>query len=137
MGSRTSAWTPPSYPKEFRLDASERSQFVGAYTKLLTSAWSDEAFMQRVKSDPKPVLEEVGLSVPAGATVNVSNSQGEGSLDEQVRLWEEGQTSGTITLYVPDVPKIDTAELSESELAGVAGGDDSYCCCCSPCCTCT
>ena len=118
------------------MDASERSQFVGGYTKLLTNAWSDEAFMQRVKSDPKAVLDEVGLSVPAGATVDIRNTQGEGSLDEQVRLWEEGQKSGKITLYVPDVPQIDTSELSESELEGVAGGG-TYCCCCSPCCTCT
>ena len=46
------------------MDAAERSQFVGAYTKLLTNAWSDEAFAARVKTDPRPVLEEVGLSVP-------------------------------------------------------------------------
>jgi hypothetical protein len=119
------------------MDASERSQFVGAYTKLLTNAWSDEAFMKRVRSDPKQSLEEVGLSVPAGATVHIEDSQGEGNLDEQVKLWEQGTASGNITLYVPDVPQIDTTELSESELEGVAGGDNTYCCCCSPCCTCT
>jgi hypothetical protein len=118
------------------MEAAERSQFVGAYTKLLTNAWSDEAFMQRIRSDPKPALEEVGLDVPAGATITIRDTQVEGNLDEQVKLWQEGQASGKITLYVPDVPQIDTAELSESELAGVAGGD-SYCCCCSPCCTCT
>ncbi len=114
------------------MDAAERSQFVGAYTKLLTNAWSDEAFMGRVKSDPKPVLEEVGLSVPADAKVEVLDTQGEGSLDDQVKLWEEGMASGDIKLYVPAVPQIPTEELSESELAGVAGGDDSYCCCCCP-----
>ena len=119
------------------MDASERSQFVGAYTKLLTNAWSDEAFMKRVRSDPKQSLEEVGLSVPAGATIHIEDTKGEGNLDEQVKLWEEGTASGNITLYVPDVPQIDTAELSESELEGVAGGDTTYCCCCSPCCTCT
>ena len=118
------------------MEASERQQFVGAYTKLLTNAWSDEAYMQKVRADPKQALGEVGLDVPGSATITVKDSQGEGSLDEQVRLWTEGKTSGDITLYVPDVPQIDTSELSESELAGVAGGTD-YCCCCSPCCTCT
>jgi len=118
------------------MDAAERSQFVGAYTKLLTNAWSDEAFLARVKSDPKTALEEAGLSVPAGANIQILDTQGEGSLDDQVKLWEEGVASGDIKLYVPAVPQIQTEELSESELAGVAGGD-SYCCCCSPCCTCT
>jgi hypothetical protein len=118
------------------MDAAERSKFVGAYTKLLTQAWSDEAFMKQVRSNPNQALEEVGLSVPAGTKVNIQDSQGEGNLDEQVSLWEKGIASGEVTLYVPEVPQIDTAELSESELAGVAGGD-SYCCCCSPCCTCT
>jgi hypothetical protein len=118
------------------MDAAERSKFVGAYTKLLTQAWSDEAFMQRVRSDPRPALEEVGLSVPANAKISIQDSQGEGDLDEQVSLWEQGLSSGEITLYVPNVPQVDTAELSESELSGVAGGD-TYCCCCSPCCTCT
>ncbi len=118
------------------MDAAERSQFVGAYTKLLTNAWSDEAFMNRLKANPAAVLGEVGLTVPAGASITISDSQGEGSLDEQVRLWEDGSKSGSITLYVPTVPQIDTAELSETELEGVAGGS-TYCCCCSPCCTCT
>jgi len=119
------------------MDATERSQFVGGYTKLLTNSWSDEAFKKRLLADPVRVLEEVGLSVPAGTSVDIRDSQGQGDLDDQVKLWEEGLHSGKITLYVPDAPAIDTSELSESELEGVAGGSDSYCCCCSPCCTCT
>jgi hypothetical protein len=119
------------------MDATERSQFVGGYTKLLTNAWSDEAFKKRLLADPVRVLEEVGLSVPAGTTVDIEDSKGEGNLDDQVKLWEEGSKAGKITLYVPDAPAVDTSELSESELEGVAGGADSYCCCCSPCCTCT
>jgi hypothetical protein len=118
------------------MDATERSQFVAGYTKLLTNAWSDEAFKKRLQADPVRVLEEVGLDVPAGTTVDIEDSKGEGNLDDQVKLWETGKSSGKITLYVPDAPQVDTSELSESELEGVAGGT-SYCCCCSPCCTCT
>jgi hypothetical protein len=118
------------------MDAAERSKFVGAYTKLLTQAWSDEAFMRRVRSSPNEALAEVGLNVPAGTKISIRDTQGEGNLDDQVSLWEQGISSGNVTLYVPEVPQIDTAELSESELAGVAGGT-TYCCCCSPCCTCT
>ena len=118
------------------MDAAERSKFVGGYAKLLSNAWSDEAFMQQVRSDPVQALEEVGLSVPSGTKITVSDSKGDGTLDDQIELWEKGISSGDVTLYVPEAPKVDTAELSEGELEGVAGGD-SYCCCCSPCCTCT
>jgi len=118
------------------MDATERSQFVAGYTKLLTNAWSDEAFKKRLLADPVRVLEEVGLDVPAGSTVDIEDSKGEGNLDDQVKLWEDGKASGKFIVYVPNAPQVDTAELSESELEGVAGGD-SYCCCCSPCCTCT
>jgi hypothetical protein len=119
------------------MDAAERSKFVGAYAKLLSNAWADDAYMQRVRSDPVQALEEVGLSVPSGTKITVSDSKGDGTLDDQIELWEKGISSGDITLYVPEAPKVDTAELSEGELEGVAGGADSYCCCCSPCCTCT
>ena len=53
--------------------------------------------------------------------MTIHDSEGDGNLDDQVKIWEEGAKTGKITLYVPNVPQIDTAELSESELAGVAG----------------
>jgi hypothetical protein len=116
----------------------DRSTFVKGYTKILTNAWSDEGFKERLNGDPKSVLGEFGLSVPATATVEiVSNKAGEGSLDDQVEIWEKGESSGTYTLYVPEVPQVEEGELSESELDAVSGAGDEYCCCCSPCCTCT
>ena len=118
------------------MDTAERAQFVRGYTKVLTSAWSDEDFMKRLKSDPKDTLAEYGLDA-GGATVSiVTEVRGEGSLDEQVELWDAGKQSGTVQLFVPEVPQIETEELSDEQLESVAGGD-TYCCCCSPCCTCT
>ena len=116
----------------------DRSTFVKSYTKILTNAWSDDTFKARLNEDPKSVLDEYGLSVPATATVNiVSSTAGEGSLDDQVNICQEGESSGTYTLYVPEVPQVEAGELSEAELDTVSGAGDSYCCCCSPCCTCT
>jgi len=114
----------------------DKSTFVRGYTKILTNAWSDESFMNRLKSNPKEVASEYGLETNGGNVEIVSTTAGEGNLDEQVAIWEKGAETGTYTLYVPEVPQIETQELSEAELEGVAGGDD-YCCCCSPCCTCT
>jgi hypothetical protein len=116
----------------------ERSTFVKGYTKILTNAWSDDAFKQRLLDSPTSVLSEYGLGVPASATVNVvTSTSGEGSLDDQVAIWEKGESTGTYTLYVPDVPQVEEGELSEAELDTVSGAGDTYCCCCSPCCTCT
>jgi hypothetical protein len=116
----------------------DRSTFVKGYTKILTNAWSDEGFKERLNEDPKSVLSEYGLSVPATATVEiVSSTAGEGSLDDQVEIWEKGESTGTFKLYVPEVPQVEEGELSEAELDAVSGAGDTYCCCCSPCCTCT
>jgi hypothetical protein len=118
------------------MDTAERAQFVRGYTKVLTSAWSDEAFMNRLKSDPKDTLAEYGLDSGDAAVSVVTEIRGEGSLDEQVELWDAGKESGTIQLFVPDVPQVGTEELSDEQLESVSAGD-TYCCCCSPCCTCT
>lgn len=121
------------------MDATERQEFVKGYTKILTNAWSDDSFADQLNANPKQVLSEYGLEVPAGASVEiVSSTAGDGNLDEQVEIWEKGEESGTYKLYVPEVPQVESGELSEAELDAVSGaGDVTVCCCCSPCCTCT
>jgi hypothetical protein len=120
------------------MEPRERAAFVSAYTKILTAAWSNEAFAARLTSEPASVLAENGLAVPAGATVNIVREiGGEPDLETQVQLWEAGKSSGTYELRVPNTPQIDTRELSEADLEAVSGGDNTYCCCCSPCCCCT
>lgn len=117
----------------------DRSSFVKGYTKILTNAWSDEGFKQQLQNDPKPILAEYGLDVPADANVDIVTAvEGDGTLDDQVEIWEKGEGTGTYTLYVPNVPQVETGELSEAELDTVSGaGDVSVCCCCTPCCTST
>jgi len=120
------------------MEAREKAAFISAYTTILTKAWSDESFGERLEAAPRTVLAEVGLELPASATVLIVRSlNGDPDLDGQVALWEEGKASGSYQLHVPVAPQIETKELSESDLAAVSGGDVSICCCCCPCCCCT
>jgi len=64
----------------------------------------------------------------------------EGSLDDQVRMWNEGLSTGSINLYVPLEKPADLSdiELSDADLEAVAGGAGDCCCSCSsPCCSCS
>lgn len=119
------------------MEPRERSAFVSAYTKVLTAAWSDDAYVTRLEENPRTALAEQGLELPANATVQIiRNVGGDPDLDAQVDLWSAGKATGTYELRVPSSPQIEDRELSEADLEAVSGGD-TYCCCCSPCCCCT
>ncbi|MEZ0093829.1 hypothetical protein [Streptacidiphilus sp. EB129] len=123
------------------MNSQDRADFLNAYTKLLVSAWSDEDFAARLKSEPRAALAEVGLEVQADAQINIltysvahdTPSEQEAALEEQIGFWEEGLKTGIYKLHVPDEPQIDGEALSDSDLMSVAGGG----CCCCPCCTMT
>jgi hypothetical protein len=119
------------------MEPRERAAFVGAYTKVLTSAWSSERYAAWLTSAPSAALAEKGLEVPAGADVTiVREAIGDPDLETQVRMWENGKATGHYLLLVPSTPQIETRELSEADLAAASGGN-TYCSCCSPCCSCT
>ena len=124
------------------MDAQQRSQFVDAYTRLLITTWSSEEFAARLDSNVQSVLAEVGLEVPANATVErirevpEGKQQGtKGGLDVQVAEWERGLETGHFYLYIPETPQVDISELSEGDLEGIAAST-YICCCCCPCCSC-
>jgi hypothetical protein len=135
------------------VDTQERTDFITGYTKLLLATWSDESLGDRLVANPKAVLGQFGLAVPASASVTlvrqIPPEHGDPDVDFQVRLWEKGLTSGQFEMHIPQTPQIDTAELSDSELEGVTGGLAALtvashsaegftvsCCCCTPCCSC-
>ena len=137
------------------MEGAERTAFVNGYTKLVITAWSDEAVMSRLRSDPGRVAKEFGLDVPPGASVRLISQIPAGgdhspNLDVQLRDWDKGRSSGVYELHVPETPLLDTEELDEYELTAISGGraattaggatsvsGSNCCCCCCPCCCCT
>jgi hypothetical protein len=109
------------------MDPDERSEFVENYEKVLARAWADETYARRLRESPARVLDQVGLRTPPGATVEViarpmEPGEDQSVLEEQVRLWEEAETTGSYRLLLPETPRVATAELAESELSRVTGG---------------
>jgi hypothetical protein len=72
------------------------------YAKVIAQAWSDEEFKQRLKDDARAALAEHGIDVPQ---------------DKQIEVVEN--TAETVHLVLPAQPE---GEISEKELANVAGG---------------
>jgi len=120
------------------MNRESRSKFVKAYSTVLTNSWADEKYLSNLKVNPTRVLADAGLPVPSGVKITVhTQKEGEGTLEDQIRLWESGMQSGSIDLYVPQTPQIKEGELSSEQLEAIAGGTDCCCCSCTPCCTCT
>ena len=78
--------------------------------ELFAACWKDEALKARFMSDPKAVLAEHGMDVPANMNVNVVEN-----------------SDNTVHITMPMAPA-GAAELSDEELAGVAGGEGTYLC---------
>jgi hypothetical protein len=76
-------------------------QFQKEWGKVVAKAWSDELFKKRLFADPKTVLTEHGIEVPADVNVKVMEDSGK-----------------TFHLILPERP----SELTVDELSQVAGG---------------
>ncbi len=74
--------------------------------KLVAKAWTDEAFAARFLADPKAMLEEhLGINLPKTATVTAH---------------QEGPDS--LHFVIPEKPQVDMDEMSDEDLAKIAGG---------------
>ncbi|NIS80075.1 MAG: hypothetical protein GTO14_07675 [Anaerolineales bacterium] len=119
----------------------DRQEFLKGYSDLVWNMWeTDGQLKDRLLNEPVAVLKEFGLD-PGGASLNIiTEIVEEGSLDDQVRMWNEGLSTGSIDLYVPLEKPADLSdiELSDADLEAVAGGAGDCCCSCSsPCCSCS
>jgi hypothetical protein len=70
---------------------------------IVAHAWADDDFKSRLLSDPKAVMREHGLELPAGAEIRVVEDTPE------------------VRHFV--LPASPTGDLSEEELSPVAGAD--------------
>ena len=74
--------------------------------ELFAACWKDEALKARFMSDPKAVLAEHGIDVPANMNVNVVEN-----------------SDNTVHITMPATPT-GAADLSDEELSNVAGGTE-------------
>ena len=116
------------------MEAKEREHFTRTWGGVLTQAWNDEAYKSKLFADPTGTLREAGLAIEGTVKLESPPADAGPDLERQIELFEEGKTSGTYLLYVPDLSELETVELSDEELAGVSAGACSSsiisCCCC-------
>ena len=88
-------------------------------------------------SEPEAVCKEAGLDAGSAKVNVITDTKDEGTLDDQIELWEKGKEMGSIDLYVPLQKPEDLSDmdLSDEDLEAVAGGGDC-CCTCTPSCCC-
>lgn len=83
---------------------SPNKDIEAARARMIARAWRDPAFKKRLAADPKAVLAEAGIPLPASITVS---------------LVEDSDTH--LHLVLPARP----AALSDAQLDKVAGGDSN------------
>ena len=79
-----------------------------ALAKVFAACWKDEALKARFMADPKAVLTEYGMDVPANMNVNVVEN-----------------SDNTVHITMPQAPA-GAGELSDEELSNAAGGPCTY-----------
>ena len=86
----------------------QQQEHMKQWGQVVARAWSDEAYKQRLLSNPQAVLTEAGVPVPPNITLEVHES-----------------TPTHLHLVLPPPPAGRQAgKLTEAELEHVAGGAD-------------
>jgi len=84
-----------------------RSQYAKRWGRIVARAWVDEAFKERLLAEPKAVLWEYGIPVPASRGVRVLE------LPEQAAYF-----------VLPPRPR---GELTDEQLDRIVGAGELYC----------
>lgn len=103
-------------------------QFTDGWSRMVARVWSEEGYLDKLKEDPHAALSEFGISTKEGSKVRVweVNNPGQGSMEEQVADWLQGDITGLYDLWIPAKPPV---------VEGGVGTEDVNCC--TPCCCCT
>ncbi|MBY0357172.1 MAG: NHLP leader peptide family RiPP precursor [Candidatus Obscuribacterales bacterium] len=80
------------------------------YQKVIGKAWANDSFKKRLKDNPKAVLAEEGIKLPAGSNVVVMED-----------------TKDKLHVVIPQHPAGGEGEVSLEDLAHAYGGN---CCSC-------
>ena len=80
-----------------------------AFGKVIAKSWSDEAYKEKLLSDPRSALADVGVDLPEGVEITIAE-----------------QTADNVHIVLP--PKPEGGALSAEALQSVSGGFCSCCC---------
>ncbi|MFI6850187.1 hypothetical protein OG535_09525 [Kitasatospora sp. NBC_00085] len=106
------------------MHSTERTVFASGYSAVVAAVWSDPGQERLLARDPRVLLAEHGIRVPAGTAVVVVRDRPAASevMDAQIRSWEEAAISGRLTLFVPHPDRLETRDLAEEELEALVAG---------------
>ena len=86
-------------------------QMKGTWSKMIAQAWEDDAYKSRLLDDPRTVLAEAGVAVPAGTKITVAE-----------------QSPDHVHLTLPPKPDDEDMELDDERLEAASGADWNWCC---------
>ncbi|MFB7467329.1 hypothetical protein ACFCZ1_28230 [Streptomyces sp. NPDC056224] len=106
------------------MEEAERTTFTARYNAVVAAAWSDPGKERMLSCDPAALLAEHGISVPTGTVIEVVRDQpaASGTLESQIRAWEQIPDRGTLRLLVPYPERFEATDLTEEELDSLVAG---------------
>ncbi len=106
------------------LDAREREGFVRSWGNVLMKSWEDDDFKARFRSDPAAVLNENGVEIQEGASVELVEPPADAGpdLDKQIDAYEAGPRERLVHLLRPgDEPAPDAGGLRAGARGSLGG----------------